>query len=532
MVKQLFTAIRGQKLCTVTKTLTLCLAIFLAASSAYADELGDSVLGLKKEIKHVTLENGLHLILVRRPFSPTVSAYIKFRAGGVDETDQSAGIAHMLEHMLFKGTRTIGTIDFENEEKYILQANAFAAHMDRARRELDKANAAGDAEAAARLKKEIQLHRGRLLALNKLSRRYIVPDADSYIYAQNGERGYNAYTSKDLTNYQIELPASRLEVWARLESDRLQNSVLRDFYTEREVVVEERRLRVDNVAQGFLLESFIRAVYPKHPYGRSLIGTMDVIQYLNYDQAMAFYRTYYAPNNTVIALVGDIDLNAAEALVRKYFSALKPAVIPPTTPLPAEVKPVHIEVARPGSPLMFMAWHTPSGISRQNTALEVLSGILAGKKDSRLFRNLVLRDRVAAEISAFTGYPGERYPGLLTISAVPAPGKTYDDVQKAVLEEIRKIQESGVSQDEVDRIKTGSLADFLYGLRSNAEYADNLTYFQLIYGDHNRLFDKIELLNQITKEDVQKAARDLLKPELVSTARLKVEPRAERKENQ
>jgi predicted Zn-dependent peptidase len=511
----------------VIKILGPLLTLLLAGSGPlHADELGQSVLGLKQEIKHVTLENGLHLILVRRPFSPTVAAYIKFRAGGVDETDESAGIAHMLEHMLFKGTPTIGTIDFEKEEKYILQANAFAAHLDRARRSLEQAKAANDTQAIERLTKEVQLRRSRLMSLNRFSRRFIVPDADSYIYALNGERGYNAYTSKDLTNYQVELPASRLEVWARLESDRLQNSVLRDFYTEREVVVEERRLRVDNVAQGFLLESFIKAVYGKHPYGRSLIGTMDVIQYLNYDQAMAFYRTYYAPNNTVIALVGDIDLAASESLVRKYFSALKPAVIPPTNPAPAEIKPVHIEVARPGSPLMFMAWHTPSGLTKENMALEVLSGILAGKKDSRLFTSLVLKERTAAEISAFTGYPGERYPGLLTISAVPAPGKTYEDVQKGVLEEIGKIQKDGVTQDEVDRIKTGSLADFLYGLRSNASYADNLTYYQLIYGNYNRLFDRIELLNQITREDVQKAAVDLLKPELLSTARLKAVPQS------
>lgn len=501
------------------KIYSILLTLFLA-QPAFADDLTQSIQGLKQEIKHVRLENGLNLILVRRPFSPTVAAYIKFRAGGVDETNQSAGIAHMLEHMLFKGTPTIGTIDYANEEKYILQANAFAEKLDTARRALERAKAAGNAEEAERLKKEVHLHRSRLMALSRLSRRYIVPEADSYIYALNGERGYNAYTTKDLTNYQIELPASRLEVWARMESDRLQNSVLRDFYTEREVVVEERRLRVDNVAQGFLLESFMKAVYGDHPYGRSLIGTMDVIQYLNYDQAMAFYRTYYAPNNTVIALVGDIDPAAAEALVRKYFSHLKPAAIPETSPPPPVVRPVRIEVERPGSPLMFMAWHTPSGLSKETLAMEVLSEILAGKQDSRLFKNLILKDRTAAEISAWTGYPGERYPGLLTISAVPAPGKSYDDVEKGVLAEIERIQKEGVTQDEVDRVKTGSLASFIYGMRSNASYADNLTYFQLLYGNYNKLFEKIELLNQITREDVRAAAL-LLKPELVSTARLK-----------
>ncbi|MBL8021097.1 MAG: insulinase family protein, partial [Leptospirales bacterium] len=347
-----------------------------------------------------------------------------------------------------------------------------------------------------------------------------IPDEDSAIYALSGERGYNAYTTKDLTNYQIELPANRLEVWARLESDRMQNSVLRDFYVEREVVREERRLRVDNVAQGFLLETFINKIYESHPYGRSLIGNMEVIQYLSYEQAKQFYDTYYAPNNTVITLVGDIDFDKTEALMRKYFSALKPKILPARLDIERDSLPIDIEVKKDGSPVMFLAWLKPSGIGRESLALELYSSILAGRSDSRLFRRLVLKDRVAAEVGAFTGYPGERYTNLFMIQAVPAPGKSYDDILKSLQDELNQIAEKGVTQDELDRVRNSQIADFLYSLRSNAEYADSLSYYELLFEDFGTLFKKITELQTITPAEIQATAKTYITPDRMSTARL------------
>ncbi|MCE9598510.1 MAG: insulinase family protein [Spirochaetia bacterium] len=502
------------------------LTCFAGAASLTAQEkpqeiLGSTLGGLKRDIKKITLPNGLRILMVQRPFSPTVAAYIKYKAGGADETDESAGIAHMLEHMLFKGTPTVGTLDYERERKYIEQSNAWAARLDAARRKLERLQKSkADPGSIGATEQEIKLYRKRLFSLQQASRKYIIADEDSAIYALSGERGYNAYTTKDLTNYQIELPANRLEVWARLESDRMQNSVLRDFYVEREVVREERRLRVDNVAQGFLLESFINKIYESHPYGRSLIGSMEVIQYLSYEQAKQFYDTYYAPNNTVITLVGDIDFVKTEALMKKYFSDLKPKTLPARLDIERDSLPIDIEVKKDGSPVMFLAWLKPSGIGRESLDLELFSSILAGRSDSRLFRRLVLKDRVAAEVGAFTGYPGERYTNLFTIQAVPAPGKTYDDIQKSLQDELKLILDKGITQDELDRVRNSQIADFLYGLRSNAEYADSLSYYELLFDDYGALFQKIADLQSITPAEIQATARKYITPDRMSSARL------------
>ncbi|HMY47042.1 MAG TPA: insulinase family protein, partial [Leptospiraceae bacterium] len=505
----------------MTSRIVFVLLSIFALPLAAQSELDSTMKSLRTDVRRVTLENGLRIIMVRRPFSPTVACYMKFKAGGADETEESAGIAHMLEHMLFKGTERVGTLDFEKEKKYIEQSNVWADRLDDARRALDAAEKSGDTTRIAEAKAEVQKRKQRLMSLQQMARKYMIPDEDSYIYAQAGERGYNAYTTKDLTNYQVELPANRLEIWAKLESDRMENSVLRDFYTEREVVREERRLRVDNVAQGALLEQFIKDIYGSHPYGRSLIGSMQVIQYLNFGQAKSFYNTYYAPNNTVIALVGDIDLAQTEALMRKYFSHLKRKDIPERPSVAVAPSRARTEIEKPGSPVMFLAWNKPSGMTKDSLSLEVLSSILAGRSDSRLVRKLVMKDRSAAEVSAFTGYPGERHPNLLTIQAVPAPGKSYDDVQKGVLEEIASVQKDGVTQDELDRVKASMVADFLYGLRSNAEYADNLSYYELLYGNYETLFTKITALSAIAPADVKKAAIEYMTPDKMHSARLK-----------
>jgi len=490
-------------------------------SAEPADAIQDTLTGLKQDIKRVTLDNGLRIILVRRTFSPTVACYIKYKAGGADETDPSAGIAHMLEHMLFKGTKTIGTLNYEKEQKYIIQSNVWAKRLDDARRRVDDLKrGAATPETLAKAESNVKLYRTRLLSLQRAARTYMIPDEDSAIYALSGERGYNAYTTKDLTNYQIELPANRLEVWARLESDRMQNSVLRDFYTEREVVREERRLRIDNVAHGYLMEQFIQKIYSSHPYGRSLIGSMEVIQYLNFDQAKDFYNTYYAPNNTVIALVGDIEFEKTEALMRKYFSDLKPKKIPDLKATAFNPLPTDVQIKKEGSPVMLLAWLKPAGLAKDSLNLELLTGILAGRSDSRLFRRLVLKDRVASEVSAFTGYPGERYTNLFMIQAVPAPWKTYDDIQKSIVDELEQLRSKGVTTDELDRVKNTTIADFLYGLRSNAEYADNLTYFELLFGDYNTLFTKISAIQAVTTEDIKQSAQTFITADRMSTARL------------
>jgi len=484
------------------------------------DDLENFFSTFEKSIRKVTLDNGLRLIMVKRSYAPTVACYIKFRAGGVDETDQSAGIAHMLEHMLFKGTRQIGTVNYKKEQKYIELVNTWAARRDRWTREELAAIAEGNSERAQKAAEEKEKWQKRLSGMTKLARQFIILDEDSNIYSMHGQQGYNAYTSKDLTNYQIQLPANKLELWARLESDRIQNSVLRDFYTERNVVAEERRMRVDNVSKNLLFETFIKEIYGDHPYGRSLIGSMDSIQNLNYEQAMEFYKTYYAPNNTVITLVGDIDFQKTESLINNYFGNLKSRNIPEANIESLPQKKAQVVLKKNGSPVHILAWTKPVFPDPDDLRLQVASRILSDGSNSRLFKSLVVEKKIAASTGSYVGYPGERYTNLFMIMSVPASGRTHDELEEAALLEIKKMADSGVTEEELKRTVNKLEAEFIYSLRSNAHLADEISYYELITGDYKNIYSYISELKTMTAKDVQESVQKHLMPESVHTARL------------
>lgn len=485
------------------------------------DTLTNVLQNLKSNIQKVTLKNGIRLLMMKRSYAPVASMYIKFYAGGSDETPQTAGIAHMLEHMLFKGTRTIGTRDYEREKKYLEVSWRWAREMDEWRRKADQARAAGNEDEATKADEEAGKWSDRLESIQHEARSFMVMDEDSYIYSLHGQRGYNAYTSRDLTNYQIELPVNRMEVWARLESDRFQNSVLRDFYTERNVVAEERRMRVDNVSSNLLMEQFLKAAYGDHPYGQSLIGSMKSIQYLNHEMADQFYDTYYASNNMIITVVGDIDFDETRELIEKFFGKMEPRRIPRNSPIEPETqKNLHLELKRDGSPFQIMAWFKPPMPDPDDLKLELLSEILAGSRDSRLFRKLVLEKRSAAQVNIYSSYPGERYTNLFLVMGVPAPGRSYDEVQADVLEEIRKIRDEGVTQEELERVRASIESKLIYSLRSNSSMADRLSYYETLTGDYGVMFDTYEDLPKITVQDLKDVAGRYLQESKMMTARL------------
>lgn len=499
---------------TLPRWLLLCasLSLILAASSpqttaadpkpaieAFLDSFAGSV-------HRVKFPNGLRLLVVRRSNAPVVSCYIKFKAGSVDETERTAGIAHMLEHMLFKGTKSIGTKNYQKERKYIATINSIAASMDAERRKAEALGQAGKKDQAAGAAQRVALLRKRMDVISGLQRKYVIADQDSYIYGLHGQRNFNAYTNRDLTNYQVSLPANRLPIWARLEADRMQNSVLRDFYTERAVVAEERRMRVDNSARGLLFERFASAIYGEHPYGRPVIGPMRSIQYLNYEQAMAFYKTYYAPNNTVIALVGDVDPAEAEALVRKEFGGLKPRRLPKREIAAPKERSVSVELKMAGPPVLMLAWFKPTFPDKADLALSLLSTVLAGGEEGRLYRKLVIEKRIAASLNVYSDYPGERYQNLFLVYGLPAPGRTHEELQKAIMEELRQVIQHGIDPDELLRAKRRLLTGFVYGLRSNDQLADQLSYYESIFGDYRTVFEATKTVTSLTTKDLQTAA--------------------------
>ncbi len=295
----------------VIKTIAGLLLLLFIDAQAGAANLEDKV------VEH-TFKNGLKLLMVERHSSPTVSAWIRFKVGSVHERSDERGIAHLLEHMLFKGTKTLGTRDYGAEAPLLDKIEETAQRM-----------LAEEAKGGGADKATLAGLRAELARLEKQAEQYVIKDEFFDLYARNGGSGYNAFTSRDGTTYLISLPANKLELWAAIESDRMKNPVLREFYTERSVVMEERRRSYDAEPSSKLWETFIAAAYQTHPYGHPTIGWSSDIRQLSRTKAESFLKRYYAPNNAIIAVVGDIRPAATIALVERYFGD-----IPPGTPVP------------------------------------------------------------------------------------------------------------------------------------------------------------------------------------------------------
>lgn len=250
----------------------LILLLFFATTIVSAQDLADRVVEHK-------FDNGLKLLMIERHTSPTVAPYILFKAGAVDESDDARGIAHMLEHMLFKGTKTIGTTDYEKEKVALAEIDKIGDALDKERSKGTKA----DESIIAELE-------GELNVKQEEAKQWVVSGEYTNIYTQHGSTGFNAGTSVDYTIYTVELPSNKLELWAMIESDRLKNAVLREFYVEREAVKEERRMAVDTRPGGKLYEQFIAAAFTAHPYGMPIIGWPSDIAMLNRKKQKSFSK--------------------------------------------------------------------------------------------------------------------------------------------------------------------------------------------------------------------------------------------------
>src|SRR5437762_10234122 len=287
------------------------LLVGLTALLAIAPRLGaqQTTPGERLPVVKYVLPNGMTFLFLRRAGAPTVSFVTQFRAGGVDEWTGISGTAHLFEHMLFKGTRSIGTRDYAAELTLFPRIDAVA---DSFTAEFRK-GALTDSATLQRL-------RDRLKQLEDSARGYTVSNEFMRILTENGARNVNASTGNDLTNYFFSLPANRAQLWFVLESDRLRNPVLREFYSEREVVMEERRLSIETQPFGMLYEQFVATAFQAHPYGRPVVGVASEIQAVNRHAALEYYHRFYAPNNAVVAIVGDIAVDSMKAWASQYFA--------------------------------------------------------------------------------------------------------------------------------------------------------------------------------------------------------------------
>ncbi|MBI1920316.1 MAG: insulinase family protein [Geobacter sp.] len=471
---------------------TTFVAVLLLISAVSA-----SGAGLEEKVREHTMKNGMKLLLVERHTSPTVSAWIRFRVGSVDERSHERGIAHLLEHMLFKGTKTLGTTDYKAEKPVLDKIEETAQALMAEKRKRDK----GDAAKIEELKK-------KLAELEAEAEKFVIKDEFFELYARNGGSSYNAFTAKDGTTYLISLPQNKLELWATIESDRMRSPVLREFYTERDVVMEERRRTYDTEPDNKLWETMLAVSFNVHPYGQPTIGWQSDIQNLTRTKAEEFYHRYYAPNNAIIAIVGDIDTDRTIAMVERYFGNIPAAVlVPPVADdEPQQQGERRVELVADARPELLIGFHKPTLPSEADYVFDVIDMLLADGRTSRLYKKLVVEKQLVTDVSTFAG-PGSRYPNLFVLTATPRAPHTVAEVEAEIYAELERLKAEPPSERELQQILNKLEYEEVRQMGSNGGLARNLTEYEAVAGTWRYLVEHRQKVAKVTPQDVMRVAK-------------------------
>ena len=487
------------------------LAFGIAAATAHAQDLAS----FEKRTTVKVLPNGLTLIVCERHEAPVFSFYTLVDAGSADDPGGESGLAHMFEHMAFKGTQDIGTTNYPAEKVALAK--------------VEQAQAAYDAE----FRKRVGQDPKKLAELKKAfedaqdaAQKYVIPNQFSEIAEQNGAVGINASTGEDSTQYFWSMPENRLQLWAYLESDRIGHPVEREFYKERDVVYEERRMRIDSNPIGSMVEQFLATAYVAHPYGRSGVGWPSEISQVNATEAEAFHKKYYVPSNVVIAVVGDVKASEAMPILTRYFGAIPagPKPEPMTTIEPPQFAEKSVTIREAAQPFYLEGYHRPDYRDPDNSVYDAITDIFSNGRTARLYKSLVRDQKIAATAEGFSGFPGEKYPGLFAFYAVPVPGHTPDEMREAIHKELDKLKTTDVTDEELEMFKTRARASLLRGLADNEGLAQNLAEYQTRYGDWRELFRELDRINKVSKADVRRVANKVFVESNRTSARILFTP--------
>ena len=503
-----------------------------------------------------TLPNGMKFLLVPRHDQPnTVAAGWLAKVGSVNERPGITGISHFFEHMMFKGTDAIGTRDSARDADYRARqkairdkinqltwsaqydsyfkgtiADAWDAKNDtpelaRLRAELkslmdEQQGKAGDAEIKqlevelaktdaatptgtqrkADLEKQIANLKAQQTALST-----IVKDEFDKIYTAAGGTGMNAFTSYDLTFYFINVPSNKFELWAWMESDRLNNSVFREFYSERDVVHEERRLRTESTPTGVFQEQFDSMFWMASPYSWPVIGWTSDLNSYSMDEAMKYWNTYYRPNNLVGIIVGDFDPAAAKKTISTYFSRLEPGKVapPPVVTLePKQGAEMRMIAEAETQPQVEIRYHTVGFQHKDSYALDVMSSILNGRT-GRLYKDMVEGTKVAS--SAGARQDSRKYAGAFSFEAETKGESTPVQLEEGWYAELKKLQTEAVPAEELQKVKNQAMADSYRRLQSNFFLLIQLAQAEAL-GDWSEINKESAKIQAVTAEDIKRVA--------------------------
>ena len=462
-------------------------------SGVWAQDLA----GFERRTTVKVLPNGLTLIVCERPEAPVFSFYTLVNAGSANDPQGDSGLAHMFEHMAFKGTDEIGTTNYSAEKVALAKVELTQAAYDAEYRK----RVGQDAAKLASLKKSFE-------DAVAAAETYVIPNEFTEIAERNGATGVNASTEEDSTQYFWSMPSNRLELWAYLESSRIGRPVEREFYKERDVVQEERRMRTDSSPIGRLVEQFLATAYVAHPYGKPTVGWESEISQVNATEAAAFHRKYYVPANIVVAVVGDVKATEAIPMLERYFGKIPagPKPEPMTTVEPVQAAEKSVTIRDASQPFYLEGYHRPDYLDPDDAVYDAISDVFSNGRTARLYRSLVRDRKIAAVADGFGGFPGVKYPGLFAFEAVPLPGHTPEEMETAIHKELDRLKTEDISDAELERYKTRAKADLLRGLADNEGLAHELAEYQTMFGDWRELFNQLRKVDAVTKADVRRVA--------------------------
>ena len=473
----------------------MILTLLIAISSAPMLQ-AQNIENIEQNVTEFTLDNGLHFIIIERDVAPVASFVTHVGVGSVNEQIGQTGLSHVFEHMAFKGTTTIGTTNWEEEQVLIEKMDdAYHAWL------MESRSANPDEE-------KLKQFWDRFENLQEQAGEYVVNNEFSQIVEREGASGLNAFVSADETAFFYSLPENKAELWFALEADRFMNPVMREYYVEKDVIMEERRDRVDNSPFGRLIEELISTAYSAFPYKHHPIGWPSDIEAVTIQDARAFYEKHYVPSNMTISIAGDVDPEQMKRYAETYFGDMKSAGPPPKvmTIEPEQRGERRFVMEEDGQPILMIGYHSVDMNHADAVAIDLLSGVLFEGRTSRLYRRMVTEEQKALQIGGLNGFPGSLYPGLFLIYAVPNQGVDLAEIEEAIFEELNRIREGDISESEIERVRTNARASAIRGLASNQGMALNFAQTHAKRGTWRSLFTDLDEMEEITPEDLQRVA--------------------------
>jgi predicted Zn-dependent peptidase len=454
----------------------------------------------EKRITEFQLANGMTFLILERHNAPVVAFNAYVNAGSANDPSGQASMAHMFEHMIGKGIRSVGSKNWPAEEKALRRVEEIYDQLEAARK-------AGNKERVVALEASLK---------DAIATANAEVDSNAYVrkIEEQGGVGFNAGTAHDYTIYFYSLPSNKVELWFLMSSEFFKHPVFREFYKERDVILEERRMRVESNPQGKLMEKMLQTAFTKHPYGE-FTGPVSEISALRAKDARAFFEKYYAPKNVTVAIVGDVNPAEVKKLAEKYFGTIPNRPMPPPLSIvePPQEKERRVSMPSESQPIVMIGYKRPDQRHKDDPVFDVVESILSGGRTGLLYKELVRDKKIALAAQAGATFPSGKYPNMFVFFGMPNAGHTTEEVEKGIYEILERLKTEKVDAATLDRVKTKVRAGLVRQLDSNAGLAQQLPYYEVNYGDWREMFRGLDDIEKVTAEDVQRIVKQYFVPE-------------------